>query len=338
MKSRRGSVLIAAIWVLNILAIFALYIAYSVNQGLLIVKRIESAEALRVIAEAGVKEALLELKTGGYTVPFSALGAASAQNPGVFRGMPINQGSFTVSYQSAGMAEAAPETAYGFRDEESKLNINTAPASALARLFTECAGLEGARAQKLAGALVDYRDADTVTNEGIAEDFVYETKGGYFLKNADLESLDELKLVPGMDAAIFAAVKEYVTVYGGGPVNINTAGSEVLAALGLEKALVDKIIVFRAGEDGILYTVDDRIVTDMKTAPATIAKAVHLIPGEKAQLEGAFLSGALSTKSSVVAICSDAVLARTHRGLRIECAYDVIKNKMLFWKETPRLN
>ena len=43
-----------------------------------------------------------------------------------------------------------------------------------------------------------------------------------------MESLDELLLVNGMTKDIFERIKDYVTVWGSGMVNINTAGREVL--------------------------------------------------------------------------------------------------------------
>ena len=55
------------------------------------------------------------------------------------------------------------------------------------------------------------------------------------------EVLDELLLVKGVTRDIFDKVKDRVTVYGTGQVNINTAGMRVLQSLGMSEELAEKI-------------------------------------------------------------------------------------------------
>ena len=57
-----------------------------------------------------------------------------------------------------------------------------------------------------------------------------------------MKPLDEILLVKGMNKEIYDKLINFVTIYGDGAVNINTASKEVLEALGLADSLVDKIL------------------------------------------------------------------------------------------------
>ncbi|HEO63663.1 MAG TPA: hypothetical protein ENN78_00130, partial [Candidatus Omnitrophica bacterium] len=127
-------------------------------------------------------------------------------------------------------------------------------------------------------AIIDWRDED---------DFVYgeedfgRARGAenayyqglvppYSCKNKDFEILEELLLVKGVthklyygkdeDGKIKYALKDFLTVYGEGSVNINTAPEPVLSALFGEdfKELASKVCAYRRGADGIIGTKDDR--------------------------------------------------------------------------------
>ena len=93
------------------------------------------------------------------------------------------------------------------------------------RLFRIGLGMDDMRAG-VAASIKDWRDKDSELSipVGSAEDFLYRgLKYPYEAKDEDLESLDEL-LVNGMTKDIFERIKDYVTVWGSGMVNINTAG------------------------------------------------------------------------------------------------------------------
>jgi general secretion pathway protein K len=89
-------------------------------------------------------------------------------------------------------------------------------------------------AEELARNLIDYVDADDVGQRGDPEDAWYQEQDPpYRAANGPLPSLDELALVRGFDRDLVAALAPYVTVHplSGGPVNLNTAPTWVLAAL-----------------------------------------------------------------------------------------------------------
>lgn len=115
---------------------------------------------------------------------------------------------------------------YTFMDEESKININSMPQEVLERL--------------------------PGVNEDIAEAIAKSSLKPFYLKEVIL-LLDEI------DQDTFSQFSQFITIYGNGAVNINTASREVLAALGLEDSLVDIVISFRAGPDREEGTEDDGV-------------------------------------------------------------------------------
>jgi len=111
-------------------------------------------------------------------------------------------------------------------DEESKININKAPLDVLANL----PGLD----------------------EEIAKKIKNFSPAPFYFK-------EELLIVEGINEEIFSKIKDLITVYGNGRVNINTAKAEVLKALGFDNDLVRIIEEFRKGADGEELTEDDGI-------------------------------------------------------------------------------
>lgn len=69
----------------------------------------------------------------------------------------------------------------------------------------------------------------------------------YQTKNKPLDSLQELRLIKGMDDDTFTRLKNFLTVYADGPVNINTASKEVLLSLSddMSEGIADEIIARR---------------------------------------------------------------------------------------------
>ena len=121
-------------------------------------------------------------------------------------------------------------------DEQGKVDINTADPTLLSGLF-RAAGVEQDKATRLASALIDWRDADSLTQpQGGAEDPEYAAAGlPYGAKDAPFETVAEAEQVLGMTPAIFAKVAPYLTVYTGrGSPDSAFAASMVLSAMGLD--------------------------------------------------------------------------------------------------------
>jgi len=68
----------------------------------------------------------------------------------------------------------------------------------------------------------------------------------YEAKNSYLWSIEELKLIKGIDEEVFKTIKPYITVHGSGLININTAELPVLVSLdNMTETLAKKIIDYR---------------------------------------------------------------------------------------------
>lgn len=135
-------------------------------------------------------------------------------------------------------------------DESGKVDLNAAEQPLLASLL-RVAGAEPGQAEALAGAIMDWRDADDLGQpQGAAEDPQYAAAGlPYGAKDAPFESIAELELVLGMSADLYANLADHVTVHSGqANPDQRFAGAEVLRAMGMEAA---PILAERGGMPGL---------------------------------------------------------------------------------------
>jgi general secretion pathway protein K len=168
-------------------------------------------------------------------------------------------------------------------DESGKVDLNQADAQLLATLIQGVApGGEGGRmdlaqASRLAGAIVDWRDSDPLTQPaGGGEDADYAAAGlPYGAKDADFESVAELEQVIGFTPQLYARLEPYLTVYSAratpdaafaaGPVldAMGLNGTDLVAqrrrtdANGLPQAVPGDIVGVAGGGSGT-YSIDSR--------------------------------------------------------------------------------
>jgi hypothetical protein len=150
-------------------------------------------------------------------------------------------------------------------DEQSKININTASEDTISNLLLYF-DVEEDLALSIAGSIIDWRDADSeiASSErgllyGAEEEYYQSLAQPYSCKNAPFDNIYELLLVKNITPDILSSIKPYITVYGNGMVNINTASEPVLSALmGPDfSGLAAKIVLYRQGDDDIIGTDDD---------------------------------------------------------------------------------
>ncbi|AKC88456.1 general secretion pathway protein GspK [Pseudoxanthomonas suwonensis] len=125
-------------------------------------------------------------------------------------------------------------------DESGKVDINHADPALLAALLY-AVGAEPSAAQQLAGAIVDWRDPDSLTQPGGgAEDPAYAAAGrAYGAKDAPFQSVAELHQVLGMTPELFVGLAPHLTVFSGlSRPNAEFASAPVRAALGLDTARI----------------------------------------------------------------------------------------------------
>lgn len=121
-------------------------------------------------------------------------------------------------------------------DEQGKVDLNASQQPLLAALF-RALGVEQEQAGRLAGAIIDWRDPDTLSQPaGGGEDSDYEAAGlPYGAKDAPFDTSAELLQVLGMTPQLYARAAPHLTVFSGreSP-DPAFASAEVLAALGLD--------------------------------------------------------------------------------------------------------
>lgn len=287
--NRKGSVLILVFWALCFLSVLAISMGYAVRQKLMFMTRLSERSQLYWVAEAGVRAGEAEIRKLVGDPNVNSLKDDWAHAETRFDRVRVGEGIFSLKIV----------------DEERKINLNTADVSVLKSLFLEVLGVGDAQAEELASAIVDWRDQDnSPLPMGAENNFYTGLQHSYECKNAPFQISDELLLVRGVTVTIYDQIKDYVTIYGDGIVNINTTSLEALVALGLEKKMAEKVVVFRAGKDGVSGTVDDVVFSDSASVSAQMNQAESLSLEEAARLGQWFGTVRLGVKSQFFSVYS----------------------------------
>ena len=131
----------------------------------------------------------------------------------------------------------AAQVEISVRDETGKVDLNTAGTELLAGLM-RVQGEPEDSAKRIAGAIVDWRDEDSLVQVGGgAEDSNYAAAGlAWGAKDAPFETVAELEQVLGMRPALFHSLAPYVTVHAALVMpDANFADGPVLLAIGVER-------------------------------------------------------------------------------------------------------
>jgi len=261
-------------------------LSFQVRQKLSLANRLDEKDKLRFIAEAGIQRGFMEFKINPMK-SYDSLSDGWSNNPSSFKDIEVGDGEFSLLYDYADKKSGLIGKRYGFIDEERKLNINKIDFKVLARLFKTILSYDDYQAEELAACIKDWRTSGSELSipEGSAKNSYYEgLQFPYDAKNSDFEVLDELLLVKDVDDNVFDKIKDYVTIYGDGKVNINTASEPVLSALGLDKSIIRKIMLYRAGEDGIEGTSDDNYFANAFDIVPKLSQVYSLSGSEVDQL------------------------------------------------------
>lgn len=328
----KASILILALWSLCLLATFAVILGYEVRQKLTLVNRLDERDRLHFIAEAGIKKAISQIKEEPEK-NYDAL-KDDWSNSIVFKEIDIGDGKFSISHDYINVHTGLTESWYGLIDEESKININKVNQTIMERLF-RVVDFDETQAQELAAAIVDWRDSDSELSIplGSAEDSYYRNlEYPYEAKDANFEVLEEVLLVKGIDKNIFEKIKNYITIYGSGKINVNTASKTILLALGLSEDIVDKIVSFRLGEDGIIGTSDDNVFDTPSNIVPKLSQSFHLSDSEIANL-GVIVDQYLVTNShNFMARCISKLNGKK-KTTEVICVINR-SGKILYWQES----
>jgi len=144
---------------------------------------------------------------------------------------------------------------YRLTDEGARINLNRATRDTLDRLL-QGAGVEKTDRDVIIDSIQDWRDPNEEHRlNGAESDYYLALPVPYRSKNADFDSVDELLQVRGVTPELLygragtPGLAEYLTVFGTGVINVNTANPQVLQALGYAPAEVDLIVGRRPWAD-----------------------------------------------------------------------------------------
>jgi DNA uptake protein ComE-like DNA-binding protein len=154
---------------------------------------------------------------------------------------------------------------YYFIDEESKINVNNVSEDVLKQLE----GLDEKEAEKIYESILR----------------PYSAK-------------EEMLLVEDIDTEEYNEIKGFITIYGSGVVNINTAPKEVLLALGMSESLASDIINFRAGFDNEEITEDDNYFETQSEIIDKLNEYYGLFKEDEEKLQQLIAAGLIDAKSS----------------------------------------
>lgn len=283
-----GTILVSVLWILVILTVLTVSLGRNTHVELSLVKHAIGKIKSKYIALAGFVYALDRIRRDSAdtdaakqdTLYQCGVHLDDEESPQqAFADVVVGDGYFDVGYFSGG--EEGRKIYYGLGDEERRININALTYQNYNVLSALISGLgfNDQTAKGIAHAVLDWKDEDDVpvdTTYGAEDDYYQTLARPYQCKNRPFDSTEELLLVRGVTQEIYDALKDQVTVFpkqGILRVNFDTAPEAVLAALARAMsealsdaapsdavALVDKILRYRTGEDGIALTRDDRAV------------------------------------------------------------------------------
>jgi type II secretory pathway component PulK len=333
--NNRGAILIMALWTMAFLGIIASYIGLRVRQRVDLLSRIEGRSQLRFLAEAGIRKSIVaiskEMDRSNKTLTPQGRRYLS-NNEADFKNIVLGFGHADVAYS---IKESLMEdTYYGVVDEESKINLNTVPLETLSNLFMNAGSVHADQAHQIAQAIVDWRGEHSAELVGFESDNYYSNLAhSYEQKRAPFELPDELLLVRGMTPDIYKNILPFITVYGDGVVNINTASQEVLSALGLSIDVVQKILLVREGADHREKTEDDYFFRKTYDIAIEMKGLIELSVDEVKQIDLLNQNGKIKTNSSIFFSQAYAVLDRNKQQMFVQCVYDSNEHRIKYWRE-----
>ncbi len=325
-----AAVLLLSLWSLSFLTILAVSIGLGARQRIVMLKRLESRSQVRAAVQAGAKKAIAvltdDVETSGVFPSLSAK-LRRHNNSSDFSEIMVAGLKVQVDYQLDPVAGSG--FLFGLADEQAKINLNTSDRTVLSRLLSLVLGLMTDEAQTLADDILDWRDYGMRSAQGFFSDSYYQNLDSpYPMKESPFERLDELLLVKGMNAEKFRKLAAYLTIYGNGRVNINTASRTVLLALGLEAMVTDRILQARRGKDGLEATADDHIFLRSFDVAADVGKLVGLEEDSARQIDALNSRGIIGVESTVYSFRSRTPDAEN---AEIFGVLDVLTGKVELW-------
>jgi general secretion pathway protein K len=225
----RGIALILVLWLTILLTVIGGSFAYGMRNEALAARNTLSLAQARATADGAIYRTIFELmRPRGLGDVWSADGVTHTWD------------------------EDDSHIAVSAFDESGKIDLNTAPDTLLKGLLLTAGGLDDDAANKLVDAIGDWKDVDDLKRPNGAEAPDYEAAGlKYKPGNAPFEAVAELQRVLGMNAAIYGAIADSLTVYSR-MTGINPAYASRTVLLAVPGATTDIVDTYIAQRDATL--------------------------------------------------------------------------------------
>jgi general secretion pathway protein K len=218
-RSRRGFALVIVLWSMALLALLAAQLTSSARVQLRLAANTRDTATAEAAADGAIREAM-----------FALAGDAATGSPGQRRRIRIGDAVVDVVLD----------------DEAAKINPNATSLQVLRGLLA-AVGVDQARAARLAGEIVDWRNRSTDSILGGPKVDQYRMRGlPYRSADRPFDSVDEISLIPDMTRDIIARLSPWLSVWHEGDVSARTDTSPV------ESVMADAS-VSRAGAPGPGY-------------------------------------------------------------------------------------
>lgn len=189
--NRRASVLVAVLWCVALLSVVVVGALYTTRLNLGAAKNFEDKVQAHYLALAGIEKAKALIFHEAAARKKAARNHSGELFSGAeaLRDVSLGRGKFRVIRQ--GTRDEGGELVYGIRDEESRLNINTAAREELMKI-------EDMRPEVIS-SIIDWRDGDNSAQPGGAErDYYAALKPPYIPRNGEIQTIREMLLIQGV--------------------------------------------------------------------------------------------------------------------------------------------
>lgn len=277
----RASILVALLWCLALLSLAVIGVLHTARLDLLVVKHHGDAIQAHYLALAGVEKAkaLLYHEARNRSRSRQSHNGELYNAPQEFRNVAFGRGHFQVIRR--GRSDEGGGIIYGVSDEEGRLNLNSATADELAKLY--------GMTPDVVAAIMDWRDEDNAASPGGAEaEFYLSLQPPNLPRNGMLQTVRELLMVRGVSPELLLGQDRSQNGLLGieGIEADNSPGNQggVLEDAGWSALLTVNSSARNltvAGDDRVnIQTADERTLTSVKGITSEIAKAIIAYRGQ----------------------------------------------------------
>lgn len=145
-------------------------------------------------------------------------------------------------------------------DEGGKINVNKITEETRDNFikFLTAYKLEEHTAEIITDSILDWLDEDDLHHvNGAEKDYYLTLPEPYEPKNGLFEAIEELTLIKGITPRIFELVRDHLTIYGSGKINVNFASKEVLLYVPTITEDIAKAMIKYRGKRGKIAKIGD---------------------------------------------------------------------------------